>query len=111
MTSFPLEVLKMIRSHVSAIAFRVLVVAVLVVGATSTTVLAGDRDGTGGYKYTIYGEETQFPPDPGKESGLGGAGSLDTNVRNASIELRALEVANLQPISLWRHLAVVRWLR
>ena len=56
MTSFPLEVLKMIRFHVSAIAFRVLVVAVLVVGATSTTVLAGDRDGTGGYKYTISGE-------------------------------------------------------
>ena len=111
MTSFPLEVLKMIRFHVSAIAFRVLVAAVLVVGATSTIVLAGDRDGTGGYKYTIYGEENQFPPNPSKETGLGGAGSLDTNVRDASIELRADEIASLQPISLWRYLAIVRWLR
>jgi len=86
-------------------------VTVLVVGLTGTSALAGDRDGTGGYKYTIYGEELQFPTTTSKETGLGGADSSELKVRDSSSVRQFPDLAHMLSAGLWRYVALIEWLR
>jgi len=102
----------MIRIQFSELVPRVVVAIILLIGAISTSAFAGDRDGTGGYKYTIYGEEDQFTPVSGRDISLSGASAGDVGARYAVVPAGQRSEAMIVPIKdLWRYLAFVRWLR